>query len=66
VECTDSTAVATFFVAEPLVVGGKAGLHCSLRRLALVGLRRRSPEGVLGGGIAGKRVLDLVDLMLGQ
>jgi 16S rRNA (uracil1498-N3)-methyltransferase len=71
VECTDSTAVATFFVAEPLVVGGtvtlsdEAAHHIRVARVAVgdcIALRDGAGRAALGTLVKVSRSSALVDV----
>jgi 16S rRNA (uracil1498-N3)-methyltransferase len=71
VECTDSTAVATFFAAEPLVVGGtvtlsdEAAHHIRVARVAVgecVALRDGAGKAALGTLVKASRSSALVDV----
>jgi 16S rRNA (uracil1498-N3)-methyltransferase len=71
VECTDSTAVATFFTAEPLVVGGtvtlsdEAAHHIRVARVAVgecVALRDGAGRGAIGTLVKVSRSSALVDV----
>ena len=70
-ECTDSTAVATFFVAEPLVVGGtvtlsdEAAHHIRVARVAVgdcIALRDGAGRAALGTLVKVSRSSALVDV----
>jgi hypothetical protein len=52
--------------SEAIVVVIVAGLHRSLSHPALIGLRNRPSEGVLGCGVAGEPLLDLLGIQLGE
>jgi 16S rRNA (uracil1498-N3)-methyltransferase len=71
VECTDSTAVATFFAAEPLVVGGtvtlsdEAAHHIRVARVAVgdcIALRDGAGGAALGTLVKVSRSSALVDV----
>jgi 16S rRNA (uracil1498-N3)-methyltransferase len=71
VECTDSTAVATFFAAEPLVVGGtvtlsdEAAHHIRVARVAVgdcIALRDGAGRAALGTLVKVSRSSALVDV----
>jgi len=71
VECTDSAAVATFFTAEPLVVGGtvtlsdEAAHHIRVARVALgdcIALRDGAGRAALGTLVKVSRSSALVDV----
>jgi 16S rRNA (uracil1498-N3)-methyltransferase len=71
VECTDSTAVATFFTAEPLVVGGtvtlsdEAAHHIRVARVAVgdcIALRDGAGRAALGTLVKVSRSSALVDV----
>jgi len=71
VECTDSTAVATFFAAEPLVVGGtvtlsdEAAHHIRVARVAVgdcIALRDGAGGAALGTLVRVSRSSALVDV----
>jgi 16S rRNA (uracil1498-N3)-methyltransferase len=71
VECTDSTAVATFFAAEPLVVGGtvtlsdEAAHHIRVARVAVgecVALRDGAGRAAVGTLVKVSRSSALVDV----
>ena len=70
-ECTDSTAVATFFAAEPLVVGGtvtlsdEAAHHIRVARVAVgdcIALRDGAGRAALGTLVKVSRSSALVDV----
>ena len=70
-ECTDSTAVATFFTAEPLVVGGtvtlsdEAAHHIRVARVAVgdcIALRDGAGRAALGTLVKVSRSSALVDV----
>jgi 16S rRNA (uracil1498-N3)-methyltransferase len=71
VECTDSTAVATFFAAEPLVVGGtvtlsaEAAHHIRVARVAVgdcIALRDGAGRAAVGTLVKVSRSSALVDV----
>jgi 16S rRNA (uracil1498-N3)-methyltransferase len=71
VECTDSTAVATFFAAEPLVVGGtvtlsaEAAHHIRVARVAVgdcIALRDGAGRAAVGTLVRVSRSSALVDV----
>jgi 16S rRNA (uracil1498-N3)-methyltransferase len=71
VECTDSTAVATFFAAEPLVVGGtvtlsdEAAHHIRVARVAVgdcIALRDGAGSAAVGTLVKVSRSSALVDV----